>query len=141
MAQAKLNLPIGTSNFREVIEDGYDWVDKSLFIQEILDDSAKVMLIPRPRRFGKTLNMSMLYYFLSNQEKDTQALFEKTAIWQAGEAYRQRQGQYPTIFITLKDVKLSTEELAFNKVAELMARLYDQYSYSLESLGDIHRIT
>jgi len=139
MAQAKLRLPIGKSDFRQVIEGGYDWVDKSLFIQEILDDAAGVVLIPRPRRFGKTLNMSMLYYFLSNREKNTRALFEHTKIWQAGEAYQKVQGQYPTIFISLKDVKVGTEKGAMNEIAERMALTYRKYDFLLEKFDDIDR--
>lgn len=62
----KLHLPIGISDFQKLISDKYQFADKSTLIKEIINDSAEVILITRPRRFGKTLNLSMLYYFLNN---------------------------------------------------------------------------
>lgn len=95
------NLPINISDFKEVIEGSYYYIDKTLLIKEIEDSSAKVLLLPRPRRFGKTLNMSMLKYFFEKTEKSNSYLFENMQIWQEKAyrqlPYRQLQGQYPGI--------------------------------------------
>lgn len=99
-----MKIPIGISDFKEVIEDGYYYVDKTLFIEELKHTNGKVLLIPRPRCFGKTLNLSMLKYFYEISETSNAYLFHKTAIW--GETpYRSLQGAYPVIFITFKSCK------------------------------------
>lgn len=98
-------LPIGISDFREIVEDGYYFVDKSLMIRELLDSGSKSVLITRPRRFGKTLNLSMLRYFYERTAEDTSRLFRGLHIWREGEAYTEKQGRYPVIFLTFKDVK------------------------------------
>ena len=102
----KMRLPIGQSDFREIIDGGFDFVDKSLFIPEILQ-GAKVILIPRPRRFGKTLNMSMLRYFFAPEVygQPTKDLFNHLKVSQAGMDVLQHQGKYPVIFLTFKYVK------------------------------------
>src|ERR1700679_2659342 len=103
-----LQLPIGRSNFKKIIDERLDFVDKSLFIQEIFDDrSAEAVVITRPRRFGKTLNLSMLHYFLAAEAygESTKGLFDGLKIAALGDDYMRHQGQYPVIFITLKDVK------------------------------------
>ena len=78
----KKPLPIGISDFKRLIDGGYAYVDKTLFIQEIIEKGTHVALIPRPRRFGKTLNLSMLRYFFEKSESDTSYLFENLKIWQ-----------------------------------------------------------
>jgi len=72
----KKKIPIGISDFKEIIKRYYYYVDKSLLIKEITDDGSKVILLPRPRRFGKTLNMTMLRYFFEKSEEDNSKLFE-----------------------------------------------------------------
>jgi len=99
-----MKLPIGLSDFKEVREENYYYVDKSLFIQEIINRSSKVLLLPRPRRFGKTLNMSMLRYFLEKRENSLAHLFKGLAISQDA-AIMQHQGQYPVIFLIFKSCK------------------------------------
>src|SRR5688500_3342823 len=87
-----MELPIGYDNFRKIVENGLDFVDKSLFIKEVIDDrSAEVVVITRPRRFGKTLNLSMLHHFLANTAhgKATKDLFAGLHILKAGEKYVQ----------------------------------------------------
>lgn len=101
----KKKLPIGISDFREIIEENYYYVDKSLFIKELIDGGSKTVLFPRPRRFGKTLNLSMLRYFYEKAEYDTSGLFQQLAIWQQGDSYTRQQGQFPVIFLSFKDVK------------------------------------
>ncbi len=102
-----MRLPLGYDNFKAIIDKRLDFVDKSLLIQEILDDVAQVAVITRPRRFGKTLNLSMLHYFLAAKAygQSTQGLFDGIKIAALGEEYMQHQGKYPVIFVTFKDVK------------------------------------
>lgn len=125
-------LPIGISDFKELIEKNYYYVDKSLFIEEILEDGAKVILLPRPRRFGKTLNISMLRYFLEKIEKNNSHLFKNLAISKNKEIMKQ-QGTNPIIFITFKDVKVSTWKKCLEKLTEVIAAEYRRHRYVLES--------
>ena len=119
-------LPIGLSDFREIRENDYYYVDKSLFIQQILDCSGKVLLLPRPRRFGKTLNLSMLRYFFEKRQESLAHLFKGLAIEHKTVAM-QHQGQYPVIFLTFKDCKETTAEKCFNQIRGLLKGLYLEY--------------
>ena len=96
------SLPIGISDYKEVVTKDYYFVDKTLLIQELLDIKYKVYLLCRPRRFGKTLNLSMLKYFFEKTEKSNAHLFTDKKIWQ-NEKSRSEQGKYPVIFISFKD--------------------------------------
>ncbi|PRX21219.1 PD-(D/E)XK nuclease superfamily protein [Orenia metallireducens] len=126
-------LPIGVSDFKEIIENDYYYVDKSLLIKDIIDDGSKVILLPRPRRFGKTLNLSMLSYFFEKGELDNSSLFEELSIQQAGEEYLQEQGKYPIIMITFKDIKEETWERTYIKLKQVVAREYKRHRYLLDS--------
>jgi hypothetical protein len=95
-------LRIGTDDFKEHRDSGGYFVDKSLLIRELLDGS-KALLLPRPRRFGKTLNLSMLRCFFERSEGDRGYLFEDLAIGEDADAMA-HLGRYPTLFLTLKDV-------------------------------------
>ena len=88
---------IGESDFKMLRMKDYYFIDKSLFIKDIIDNSSKVTLITRPRRFGKTLNMSMLRYFLDCTKKDSKELFEGLKIMEQGEKYTSKLGAYPCI--------------------------------------------
>ena len=92
----------GTENFKELIDNNYYYVDKTMLIEDVISD--KVMMYNRPRRFGKTLNLSMLYYFFSNQEKENSYLFKGLNISKDKEILK-HQNQYPVIFLTLKDMQ------------------------------------
>ena len=105
-------LPIGIDNFEMLITRGYYFVDKTLLIKDLLDNKASVNLFTRPRRFGKTLNMSMLQYFFENSEKDNSYLFENLNIMKAGEKYISHMGKYPVINLSLKSAKQPNFELA-----------------------------
>ena len=95
---------IGISDFKMLRRKDLYFIDKSLFIKDIIDDKSGVTLITRPRRFGKTLNMSMLRYYFDCEVKDSKELFEGLKIMNQGEEYTSKQGAYPCIYITLKDV-------------------------------------
>jgi len=120
-------LPIGISDFKEIKTGNYYYVDKTLLIQELLDQGGQTVLLPRPRRFGKTLNLSMLYYFFSNTENSAD-LFLNTAISQQAHHMAQ-QGQYPVIFLTFKQVKEETWEKAYKKIAKIIAQLFEQHKH------------
>jgi hypothetical protein len=123
MHRPAVRLPIGISDFRELREGGFYYVDKSGFIEEVLDESAKVLLVPRPRRFGKTLNLSMLRCFFDRRDDDVRPLFAGLAIEasQGAQAHFQR---HPVIFATFKDVKPTTWEECEAGVANVLARTY-----------------
>ncbi len=116
-------LPIGLSDFKEVREEDYYYVDKSLFIKEVINRSAKVLLLPRPRRFGKTLNLSMLRYFFEKREDSLAHLFQGLAIEQEA-SIMQHQGQYPVIFLTFKSCKASNMEQCLSQIRGLLIELY-----------------
>ncbi|GAA0741702.1 AAA family ATPase [Clostridium oceanicum] len=127
----KKKIPIGVSNFKKVIEDNYYFVDKSLFIKEIVEDGSEVILIPRPRRFGKTLNMSMLRYFYENSLEDNHDLFLKLKINEYKDIM-DMQGKYPVIYITFKDEKYSKWEEFRNSFIGIIKGLFREHDYILE---------
>ncbi len=123
---------IGGDDFRTLVRKDLLFVDKSLFIKEILNDESMVTIITRPRRWGKTLNMSMLHYFLSAEVygQKTAGLFDKLLIAkEPGEYIAKHQGKYPVIFISLKDVKQATLESAISSIALLIKNVYSQHRY------------
>ncbi len=127
----KKNLPIGISDFKELIEGSYAYVDKTLLIQEIIEKRTKVARIPRPRRFGKTLNLSMLRYFFEKGKEDTGYLFKGLNIWK-DEKCMAMQGQFPVVFISLKDVKHSSLETTLGALRGLVAKEYERHGYLLD---------
>ena len=126
-------IAIGTSDFKTLIDENYYYVDKSLFIKEIIDDGARVILIPRPRRFGKTLNMSLLRYFYEQAEdgEDSRQLFKGLKIEQHKEIMS-RQGKYPVIYLTFKDEKYSSWQDCRRGIELLMSNLYSTHEYILD---------
>lgn len=126
-------LPIGLSDFKRLIEDDYYYIDKSLLIKELMDDGSSVILLPRPRRFGKTLNISMLKYFFQKSNTDTSYLFKNLAIWTQDEKYREMQGKYPVLFITFKDIKDRCWDSTYNKIKLLISSLYEEHRYLLDT--------
>ncbi len=117
-------LPIGIENFKELIDKNYYYVDKTNFISEVINE--KVALYTRPRRFGKTLNMSMLYYFFSLKEKDNAYLFNNLNIFNNKEALK-HQNKYPTIFISLKEMKCKAFNDQLFKFSSIISRFLDQF--------------
>jgi hypothetical protein len=117
-------IAIGVDDFKLLIEQGSYFVDKSLFIEQLMEEGSQVLLFPRPRRFGKTLNMSMLNYFFTheNSEKNRQ-LFEGLAITQS-QVYEQHQGQYPVIFLSFKSCKGNTYEKIYQGICNVLAKTF-----------------
>ena len=101
-------IPIGVENFKRLVDEDYYFADKTLLIKDLLDTKAVVSLFTRPRRFGKTLNMSMLRYFFEKTEEDNSYLFDELKISNAGEKYMSYCGQYPVISISLKSMSKKT---------------------------------
>lgn len=127
-------IPIGVSDFREMREKGFYYVDKSRLIVEMLDRAgAKVLLLPRPRRFGKTLNLSMLRCFFEKRPEDFSHLFEGLAIWEAGEPYRSHFQRYPVIFVTFRDVRGETYEACWAGLKGKIQELYRDHEFLLEA--------
>lgn len=129
----KKDIQVGTSDFREIIKENYYFVDKSLLIKEFLENSAKVILTPRPRRFGKTLNMSMLKYFFDIENKDeNKDLFKGLEIGNEEEIMKM-QGAYPVIFLTFKNEKHLSFENLQDGIKSVMYNIYMDHYYLLES--------
>ncbi|GEA31262.1 AAA family ATPase [Clostridium diolis] len=126
-------LPIGIDNFEKLITRGYYFVDKTLLIKDLLDNKADVNLFTRPRRFGKTLNMSMLQYFFENKGKDNSYLFEDLKIMNAGEKYTSHMGKYPVINLSLKSAKQPTFELALRCIKDELVDEFRRHDYILKS--------
>ena len=126
----KKKLSIGVSDFKKLIINNLYFVDKSLFIKDVVDDM-EVLLYPRPRRFGKTLNLSMLKYFYDCSE-DNSHLFNDLAISKE-EDIMEKQGKYPVIYLTFKDVKNRSKEKTFVKIYRLISELYNDVAYLLDS--------
>ncbi len=126
----KKKLPIGVSDFAEIIKEGYYLIDKSFLIKEIINDASKIILLPRPRRFGKTLNMSMLKYFFERQPDGSNhcELFQELAIWREPDC-RNYCGQYPVIFLTFKDVKMTNYAETLRKIKKLISELFQQHQF------------
>ena len=129
-----IRLPIGVSDFSELVDtaEAYAFIDKTLLIRDFIQDGARVVLFTRPRRFGKTLTLSMLHYFFSCTVKQDKNLFEGLNIEHTGEAYLRHQTQYPTIFITLKHIEADTIEAAYQGIADLLAKCYFEHQYLLD---------
>ncbi|MBS0185715.1 MAG: AAA family ATPase, partial [Proteobacteria bacterium] len=129
-----MRLPIGESDFRTIIEEKFNFVDKTLFIKEVIEEGPKVILITRPRRFGKTLNLSMLQYFFAPEVRGipTKGLFEGLKISQEP-LYEEYQGKIPVISLSFKDVKEDSFEKAYDKIYEIIVGLYKNFSYLQKS--------
>ena len=128
----KKAIPIGISDFKTFFDKDYYYVDKTLFIKDIIDNRAYVNLFTRPRRFGKTLNLSMLKYFFEKTKEDNSYLFENLKIWNAGERYIKRQGKYPIISLTFKGAKMDTWEQTYIELTRAISEEYQRHDYLLE---------
>ena len=123
---------IGIQNFEKLIQDGYFYIDKTDFIREWLESGDSVTLITRPRRFGKTLNMSMLEAFFSVEYAGRGELFEGLSIWE-DEKYRVLQGTYPVIFLSFANVKETDFKTTSYRIRQLLMKQYEKYAFLRES--------
>ncbi|WP_055666111.1 AAA family ATPase [Desnuesiella massiliensis] len=129
----KKSIQIGASDFKELIEGNHYFVDKSLLIKEFLENGAKIILTSRPRRFGKTLNLSMLKYFFDIRTKEeTKELFNGLKI-ENEKGLMKLQGEYPVIFLTFKNQKYLTYEDFKEGIKLLLSNLYKDHEYLLHS--------
>ena len=123
---------IGTSDFRKLRILKYYYIDKSMYIKDIIDNASEVALITRPRRFGKTLNMSMLRYFFDCDIKDSREMFNGLKIMEQGEKYTSKLGAYPCIYLTLKDLDVSKFEYMITQLKTEMLEIYYEKRYLLD---------
>jgi len=148
-------IAVGESDFKKIISGNYYYVDKSLFIKEIIDRGETVILVPRPRRFGKTLNISMLKYFYDCCPEDLplapdtptpgskpvtpgntyKSLFSSLAIADAGPQYLEKMGKHPVIFLTFKNIKEPDWETCLDKIKSLIRKEYLKNDYLLAGTG------
>ena len=130
----KTKLPIGVSNFKDIIEKNYYYFDKTKFIENILEDGSQVKLFTRPRRFGKTLNMSMLKYFFDVKNKDeNRKLFEGLHISKS--EYFDMQGNFPVISISFKKYQEKDWKNGFDMIKDIISGLYDEFEFVKEKLS------
>ena len=131
----KKAVPVGIEDFERIINEDYYYVDKTTLIEELLINRAPVTLFTRPRRFGKTLNMSMIKYFfdVKNKEKNKK-LFENLKIYNS--EYMSEQGKYPVIFISLKDLKGDTWEECLKRLKLFIFDLYVEFEYIREKMNE-----
>ena len=128
-------IPDGISDFKTLIENNYYYVDKTPFISEVGKNVGKTLLFTRPRRFGKTLNMSMLKYFFDVRDaEENRKLFKDLEI--ENSPYIKEQGKYPVIFISMKDIKEMSFDRAITEVKNLLSSLYNQFEFIREKLNE-----
>ncbi len=128
----KKKVAIGIQDFETVVINNYFYIDKTNFIKEWWESGDSVTLITRPRRFGKTLNISMLDYFFSNRHVGRSDLFEGFSIWEE-EKYRQLQGTYPVINLSFARVKANTYQTTRENICEILTNLFIEYSFLRDS--------
>ena len=130
----KKAVPVGIEDFERIINEDYYYVDKTMLIEKLLINRTPVTLFTRPRRFGKTLNMSMLKYFFDVKDKEeNKKLFENLKIYDS--EYMSEQGKYPVIFISLKDLKEDTWEECIESIKDIMYKIFNEYSFLREKLN------
>ena len=131
----KKAVPVGIEDFERIIREDYYYVDKTMLIEELLINRAPVTLFTRPRRFGKTLNMSMIKYFFDVKNKEeNKKLFENLKIYSS--EYMSEQGKYPVIFISLKDLKGDTWEECLKRLKLFIFDLYAEFEYIREKMNE-----
>jgi hypothetical protein len=142
-----LRIPIGESDFASAREEGMSLVDKTGFIADVLDNTAKVLIVPRPRRFGKTLNLSSLRYFadMSIPEARRRALFEDTEVWRHdGGRLQARCGAHPVIYLSFRQAKERTWQDCWRKLRDILQdevkRLRDAYGLEEAFSGDAYTL-
>ena len=134
----KKAVPVGIEDFERIINEDYYYVDKTMLIEKLLINRVPVTLFARPRRFGKTLNMSMLKYFFDVKDKEeNKKLFENLKIYDS--EYMSEQGKYPVIFISLKDLKEDTWEECLESIKDIMYKIFNEYNFLREKLNIVEK--
>ena len=126
-------IALGESDFKSIIDNSEYFVDKTLLIKEFLEDSSRIVLIPRPRRFGKTLNLSMIRYFVEKSDEDRRYLFNNLLIEKEKEIMK-RQGIYPTIYLTFKDEKHNDFNKFIDSIRSHLSAVYNDFKYIYNSI-------
>jgi len=133
MSSTKYKMPVGIDDFKELRQGDYYFVDKTSFIENLIDGHSKVTLITRPRRFGKTLTLSMLRWFFTIEHAiENKSLFTACHVFSNAE-YMKHQGTLPVIMISLKDVKAVTYTSMLGQLRGVMCEVYRSYAYLLQS--------
>ena len=130
-------IPIGVSNFKHLIDEDLYYFDKTKFIEDIIKDGSQVKLFTRPRRFGKTLNMSMLKYFFDIEKKEENRKLFKDLYIENTDLFKE-QGKYPVVFLSLKDLKATTWEEMERKIIITLSDFFSDYEYLLNELTGIN---
>ena len=134
MQERKRPMPVGIEDFKKLVQGEYYFVDKTRFLRDLMDLRTDVTLITRPRRFGKTLALSMLQYFFTLEHaEENRKLFEGLDIEKAGTQYMREQGTRPVVFLTLKEVRAGKQAVMMDLLARMLQGLYQCYPYLLTS--------
>ena len=128
-------LGIGIEDFKEIINENCYYIDKTMYIEELINDKSKIKLFTRPRRFGKILNMLTLKYFFDIENKEENRKLFKNLYIEKSEYFKE-QGQYPVIFISLKGLKEKTWENCFNEIKALISKLYNEFEFIKKVLNE-----
>jgi len=129
-----VRVPIGIDDFRKVREAGLEYIDKSDLIRQVIDRvGVEVILLPRPRRFGKSLNLSMLRYWFEKADEDLSHLFKDLSIWQAGNAYKAHFQAYPVIYFDFKGCRHSDHDCTMGLIKKKIEDLFARHQYLLTS--------
>ncbi|MEG0613601.1 MAG: AAA family ATPase [Clostridium sp.] len=126
-------IALGTSDFKTMIENNRYFIDKTLIVKDFLEDSGDIVLLPRPRRFGKTLNLSIIRYFLEKSDEDNSHLFKGLKIEKDAEIMN-KQGKYPVIYLTFKDEKHNDFDGFIESMGNRISSLYKSFYYIYDSL-------
>ena len=132
-------IPIGVEFYKQMVSEGYYYIDKTLLIRDLLENKNTVTLFTRPRRFGKTLAQTMIKTFFEKEilpdgtVEDNSVYFQGKKIMEAGEEYLKHMGQYPVIFMSLKPAKQPTYEMAYGNIIEEIWKEFHRHRYVLES--------
>lgn len=134
----KKPLPVGVDNFEKIVKDGYFYIDKTMLIKELLDLKGEVNLFTRPRRFGKTLNLSMLRYFFEDtgdrkKNEQNRTLFRKMKILEAGKSYTDQMGRYPVFQLTLKSAKQEDYDTAYYMIQTAVGTEFERHRSLVEA--------
>lgn len=138
----KRALPVGVDNFEDIIRNEYCYIDKTMFLKELLDLKGKVNLFTRPRRFGKTLNLSMLRYFFEDtgdgeRNAENRELFRNLKIMEAGETYTDQMGKYPVFSLTLKSAKQENYGIAMYMIRSAVSTEFERHRAVVESAKEV----